>query len=179
MKDLSLHVLDIAENSVRAEATLVTISVVNSAARDRIILRFSDNGRGMSPELLARVTDPFTTTRTTRRVGLGIPLFKDAAEQTGGSFSIESTLGVGTTTTAEFVRSCIDTPPEGDLCGSVVTLIQGSPEIDFLFTYETDKGSFTCDTREIRELLGDVPLSEPAVVSFLSEYLREHLKPLQ
>lgn len=179
MKDLSLHVLDIAENSVRAGASLVTITVTNSARRDRIILRFADNGKGMSPELLARVTDPFTTTRTTRRVGLGIPLFKDAAEQTGGTFSIESTLGVGTTTTAEFVRSSIDTPPEGDLCGSVLTLIQGAPEIDFLFTYETDEGSFSCDTREIRELLGGVALSEPAVITFLSEYLREHLQPLQ
>lgn len=179
MKDLSLHLLDIAENSVRAKAELITLTVVNSQARDRIILRIEDNGCGMSPELLARVTDPFTTTRTTRRVGLGIPLFKDAAEQTGGSFSIESTEGVGTITTAEFVRSCIDTPPEGDLCGSVLTLIQGSPNTDFCFRYETDQGSFVCDTREMRELLGDVSLNEPEVLTFLSEYLREHVKELQ
>ena len=179
MKDLSLHVQDIAENSVRAGASLVTITVTNSARQDRIILRFEDNGKGMSPELLARVTDPFTTTRTTRRVGLGLPLFKDAAEQTGGSFSIESTLGVGTVTTAEFVRSSIDTPPEGDLCGAVLTLIQGAPEIDFLFTYQSDKGSFVCDTREIRELLGGVGLDEPPVLAFLSEYLREHVTTLQ
>jgi len=179
VKDLSLHLQDIAENSVRAEASLVTITVTNSQARDRIILRFEDNGKGMSPELLARVTDPFTTTRTTRRVGLGLPLFKDAAEQTGGTFSIESTLGVGTVTTAEFVRSSIDTPPEGDLCGAVLTLIQGAPEIDFLYTYATDKGSFTCDTREIREILGGVGLDEPPVLTFLSDYLRENIKPLQ
>lgn len=178
MKDLSLHVLDIAENSVRAEATCIHITIEQSERADTLSITISDNGRGMSPELLSRVTDPFTTTRTTRRVGLGIPLFKDAAEMTGGSFSIESTEGKGTTTRAVFGLSHIDRPPEGDLTGSVLALIQGSPDVDFVYTVRTDRGSFTCDTRELREILGDVPLNEPEILTWIRGYIRENTENL-
>lgn len=172
MKELSLHVLDIAGNSVSAGASLVTIRVKNRPPE--ICITVEDNGRGMDEEFLRRVSDPFTTTRTTRKVGLGLPLFKLAAEQTGGSFAIKSAPGKGTTVEAKFSYGNIDTPPVGDMAGTMITLIQGSPDIDFIYAYEGTAGAFEMDTREMRELLGGVPLSEPEVLSFISGYITQN-----
>ena len=141
----------------------------------RIILTAADDGRGMPPELLATVADPFTTTRTTRKVGLGLPLLRMAAEMTGGHMDIESTLGVGTTVTAVFHAGHIDCPPLGDVAATISLLAQGLPEhMDFTYIHRTRRGEFRFDTAEIRSILGpEVPLSEPEVARWVKEYVEE------
>lgn len=174
MRELSLNVMDVAQNSVRAEADLVRITVEESAKEDRMTIRIADNGCGMTEEQVQQVIDPFFTTRTTRKVGLGVPLFKLSAEQTGGSFDIRSEKDVGTTTTATYVPSHMDMTPLGDINDTVKILIQCNPQIDFVFTHSTDTGSFTLDTRELREVLGDVSLDTPDVLAWIADYLEEN-----
>lgn len=174
MTEISLNILDVAENSVRAKASLIGISVSADTAADRLTVVISDNGCGMSEKQLASVTDPFFTTRTTRSVGLGIPFFKMSAECTGGSFSIKSAPGVGTTTTAVYVISSIDRMPLGDMTSTVHSLITMNPGLDFIYTYSVDERSFTLDTREFREILGDVPFNSPEVSAYISDYLAEN-----
>jgi len=173
MKELSLHILDLVQNSLRAEATCVTISVTDSVSQDRLGITIEDNGLGMDAELLAKVTEPFVTTRTTREMGMGIPLFQMAAEQTGGALTLDSTPGKGTTLQCVFVRSHIDIPPLGDMVETLITLVQGAPDIDFIYRYETDTQTLLFDTREIREILEDVPLNEPDVLHWIRGHLQE------
>lgn len=177
MKELSLNILDIAKNSVTAGAGLVEISVTEKDSRLTITVK--DNGCGMTPEFVARVTDPFTTTRTTRKVGLGIPLLQMEARMAGGDLTIESEVGVGTTLKAWFDAKSIDMPPLGDLKSSIVTLIQGSPDIDFLFTHTVGEEGYTLDTREIREIMGDISLAEPEVLGWLADFLTENESTLR
>jgi len=172
MKELSLNILDIAKNSVTAGAGLVEITVTETP--DRLTIEVKDNGCGMTPEFVARVTDPFTTTRTTRKVGLGIPLLQMEARMAGGDLTIESQVGKGTTLRAWFDPRNIDMPPLGDLTASVVTLIQGSPEVDFLFTHQVGEQSYSLDTREIREIMGGISLAEPEILAWLTDYLNEN-----
>ena len=172
MKELSLNILDVAKNSVTAGATKIEILVEETV--ERITITITDNGCGMTPEFVKRVTDPFTTTRTTRKVGMGLPLMKMEAQMSGGDLSIESQVGRGTTVTSWFDPENIDMPPLGDLVSSVTTLIQGSPDIDFIFTHRTPAGEYTLDTGEIRQIMGDIPLSEPEVIAWLADYLREN-----
>jgi hypothetical protein len=174
MKELSLHILDIARNGLAAGASLVELSLTRRG--DWLTVVIADNGHGMDAEMAARVTDPFTTTRTTRRVGLGLPLWKLAAEQTGGAFRLESAPGRGATVTASFALSHIDTPPLGDMAGTVVTLIQGSPQVDFVYRQKNEDSQtegFVLDTRVLRETLEDVPLDSPDVLDWIAEALRE------
>ena len=173
MKELSLHLLDIAQNSVTAGAGHIDLTLEENEARDcRLVI--ADDGKGMSPEFLASVTDPFTTTRTTRKVGLGLPLLRMTAEQTGGRVEIESRVGVGTTVTALFRAGHIDCPPLGDLPSTVSLLIQGAPDVEWTYRHTTPKGTFVLDTRELRAVLGpEVPLSEPSVALWIKEYLLE------
>ncbi|MBQ3285629.1 MAG: sensor histidine kinase [Ruminococcus sp.] len=178
MRELSLNVMDVAQNSVRAEATLVRISVTESDKEDRLTIVIADNGYGMTDEQVQQVIDPFFTTRTTRKVGLGVPLFKLSAEQTGGSFDIQSEKGVGTTTTASYVKSHVDMTPLGDINDTIKILIQCNPDIDFIYTCTTDAGSFTLDTRELREVLGDVALDTPDVLEWIADYLEENTKSI-
>ncbi len=172
MKELSLNILDIAENSVKAGATRIEILLTeNDLLRT---LEIVDNGCGMSQEMVQRVTDPFTTTRETRSVGMGIPLLKLAAEQAEGDFRIESRQGEnhGTRVIASFRIDHIDCVPVGDLTSTIVTLIQGSPDIDFYVLWKTPDGSKELDTAEIRTVLGDdVPLDNPDVLLWISENL--------
>ena len=173
MKELSLHILDIVKNSVAAEAEHIQLTL-EETAQQALTITITDDGRGMSPDLLAQVADPFTTTRTTRKVGLGIPLYRMAAEQTGGFFSIESTPGEGTKVTAVFHRDHLDCPPMGDLAGTVALLIQGSPWIDFTLLLTTPKGGYEFSTEEIRAYLGsEVSLDAPEVFVWLEGYLEE------
>ena len=176
MPELSLHVLDIAQNSIRAQATLVIIRVHANTADDHLTITVEDNGCGMSPEQVARVTDPFFTTRTTRKVGLGISFFKMAAEAAGGEFSIISQEGIGTTVTAGFQLSHIDRIPLGDMTATIHTLIMMNPDMDFVYDYQVDDRGFVLDTREMREILGDVPLNTPDVGAYIKEYLTENKK---
>ena len=178
MQELSMNLLDIAQNSVAAGSTLTELTVRIDTARRALTLVIADNGKGMSEETLRRVTDPFYTTRTTRKVGLGIPLFREAAETAGGGLTIESKVGVGTTVSATFELGNIDLPPLGDVAGTVVNLVQCNPELDFVFRVESDGEEFCMDTRELREMLDGVPLSTPQVALFLREYLAEHTENL-
>ena len=177
MKELSLNILDIAENSVKAGATLTEITVEETA--DLLVLLIKDDGCGMTEEILNSVTDPFYTTRTTRKVGMGIPLLKLAAEQTGGSLQIESHCekdfpdNHGTKVRAEFQKNHIDMTPLGDVISSIVTLIQGHPDTDFLFKHILPDQTVTLDTRELRAVLGDVPLNSYEVIKWIEEYLKE------
>ena len=173
MKELSLHILDLVQNSLRAQAKCVGIWVKDSASQDRLEIGIEDDGRGMDADLLASVTEPFVTTRTTREMGMGIPLFQMAAQLACGAFDIDSTPGQGTTLRGVFVRSHIDTPPLGDMVETLVTLVQGAPDVDFSYRYETDAQALTFDTKEVRDVLEDVPLNTPDVLAWIGEHLRE------
>jgi hypothetical protein len=174
MKELSLNILDIANNSIRAGAKNITIIVKLSRIKDTLSIKIIDDGCGMDEELLKHVTDPFTTTRNTRRVGMGLPFFKMAAEMSGGCFSIESAIGRGTAVTAVFGLSNIDRPPLGDMAGTMTTLIQGAPDIDFIYEREDDRGGFTFKSAEIRDAVGCVCLSEPQVLKWIGDYITEN-----
>ena len=178
MKELSLNILDIAQNSIHAEASLVKILL--DETDESLKLSIIDNGKGMSEEFLARVTDPFSTTRTTRKVGMGLPLLKLAAEQIGGYMAISSRERSthpddhGTEVVAFFYKNHIDFTPLGDVVSTIVSLVQGSPEVDFLFRHTFPDREVSLDTREIREILGDeVPLSSPDVLVWMKESLEE------
>jgi len=176
MDELSLNILDIAQNSIAAGAALVEIDIEEDNTLDRLTIRVKDNGKGMSEDFLEKVHDPFITTRTTRKIGLGISFFKEAAEITGGYISIQSELGVGTTITGVFVLSHIDRQPLGNLTDTVITLVSLNPEIDFNICYKVDTNEFLFSTQEVKELLGDdAKLNSPPIVSFLTEYVSEHI----
>ena len=174
MKELSLHLLDIAQNSLSAGATEVTLSLIEHSGI--LTMTVADNGCGMSPEFLEKVMDPFTTTRTTRKVGFGIPLLRMTAQQTGGDVTIESSPGVGTTTTAVFHTGHIDCPPLGDIAGTLSLFLQGAPDtLETRYIHENDAGRFELDTREIRAILGeDISLSAPDVALWLRDYIAEN-----
>lgn len=178
MQELSMNILDVAENSVRAGASLVEITVDEQPDKDRLTITISDNGCGMSAKQLEQISDPFFTTRTTRKVGLGIPFFRMAAELTGGSLDISSTEKVGTVITAVFVLSSIDLMPMGDLNESIFVLIHGSPDIDFLFTRRFGEAEMVLDTRSFRKILGDIPLNAPQVSGFIRDFLAENTQEL-
>ncbi|MCE5202388.1 MAG: ATP-binding protein [Synergistaceae bacterium] len=174
LEDLSAHVLDIAENSVMAGGTDVTIEITENPAEDRLIFSVEDNGRGMTEEFVSKVTDPFITTRTTRRVGMGLPFLKQSAELSGGGLSIRTKPGEGTKITATFRYSSIDRPPLGDMPATVMTLIMGHPEIHWTYRHRTDKGEYVLDSDEIIEALGgDRELLRSADVGL---WLRSHIK---
>lgn len=178
MRELSLHILDLAQNSLTAGASRLDIIVEIDHKKDLVAITLSDDGKGMAPDFLKTVTSPFTTTRTTRKVGLGIPMFKENAELTGGTFSIESTVGAGTKMRAGFVLSSIDRPPLGDLAATMISLVVSNPEFHFHLDYLVDGQPFSFDTEEIRAVLGPVPLDSPEVVSWMKDYLEEGIESL-
>lgn len=173
MKELSLNILDITENSVKAGATLTEISITESG--NKLVISIKDDGCGMSEDIVRSVVDPFYTTRTTRKVGMGVPLFKMAAEQTGGKLEIVSDTGEdhGTTVTAYFYKDHLDFTPLGDVISTVTTLIQGHPDTDFLFTHLIDDKEIRLDTRELRAVLEGVPLNTYDVLEWIRGYLEE------
>lgn len=174
MKELSLNILDIVQNSISAGAHNISIDIIESEKDDVLKISIGDDGRGMDEDMLSHVTDPFTTTRTTRRVGMGLPLFKMEAEMSGGSIDIKSIKGSGTTVSASFGLSNIDRPPLGDMTATMTALIQGSPDIDFIYTRISDKGEFRFSTAEIRKELEGIPLTEPSVLKWINEYIAEN-----
>ncbi|MDD6220572.1 MAG: ATP-binding protein [Clostridia bacterium] len=179
MRELSLNILDIAQNSISAGASLITIEISEETRGRLMTLTVSDNGCGMDAEQLKNVTDPFFTTRTTRKVGMGIPLFRLAAQQTGGDLSIESQKGVGTSTRAVFHTDSIDFTPLGDITSTVVMLISMNTDRDFVYRRSRDSKEFVLDTREVREILGDVPLSHPDVVEWMKAFIDENTAQLE
>ncbi len=175
MRELALNILDIAENSLSAGAKLVEIRVIADLPADRLTISVRDDGCGMDAEMLARVTDPFTTSRTTRKVGMGIPLFKFSAESAGGSFDIRSEKGKGTLVTAQYSVGHVDRMPLGDFGGVVFQLVTMNPAVDFYVLAKNGESEGVLDTREMREVLGDIPLSHPEVRGFLKDYIKENL----
>jgi len=173
VREIALHVLDIVENSVAAGATRVDITVCESSSDDTITIVVQDNGKGMNQDLLACVSDPFVTTRTTRRVGLGIPLLKAAAEACNGYLRIDSTPGKGTRLEVQFQRSHIDRMPLGDLAGTVLTLLIAFPQVRWVFRHVVDGREFCFDSEPIVKELDGVPLTEPAILSFVKQLLHE------
>lgn len=172
MRDLSMHILDIAQNSISADASLIDIEVSIDENKDLLTITVKDNGKGMSKEMLQKVRSPFATSRTTRKVGLGIPLFAASCERTGKSLEIESEPGVGTTLTALYQYSHIDRPPMGDLSETMYTLTIMNPDLDFVFR-AAKESEFVYDTRLIKKTLGSVPVTNNDVQQFIVEYLNE------
>ena len=175
MNELSLHILDLAQNSVAAKARLVEIEVREDTGKDALAIEIRDDGQGMDEDFLQRVEDPFTTSRTTRRVGMGIPLMKQNMQMAGGDLAIESAKGEGTRLRAWCRLSHIDRLPLGDLADTVYLLVIMNPGMDFVFRLDADGREFVMDTRQMRDVLGDIPLDNPDVSAFIQGYLREGL----
>lgn len=175
MKDLSMHIMDILQNSTRAKAKDITLEVLEDSKTDTLTIRFIDNGCGMDAETVQKVINPFFTTRTTRKVGLGLPLLKQNTEQTGGSLNIQSEVGKGTTVTAVFGLSHLDRPPMGDLAGTIVLTVSAYPDIHFIFHYKNEKIDYTFDTEEVNEALDGMSIQDPEIVNYLIEMVRENI----
>lgn len=173
MREIALHILDIVQNSVVAGATRIEVDICEDIEKDTLTVVITDNGCGMTKEFLEKVVDPFTTKRTTRKVGLGIPLYKAAAESTDGSFDIQSEVGKGTVVTAVFGYSHIDRQPLGDMADTMLGLFTSYENIDFLYRHKIGDKIFEVNTAELKEVLGDVPFSAPEVYLWLSEFLKE------
>ena len=178
MRELADNIMDIAQNSISAGAALTEVHVKISHQEDLITLTFRDDGCGMDAELVKSVIEPFTTTRKTRKVGLGLPLLKMTAQATGGDFAIESEIGKGTTVSVSFGLDHIDRPPMGDVPGSLFTLVLMNPETDFLFVYDYDGKSFTFDTRVIRETVAPIPLDHPEISAWIKDCLYQEITEL-
>lgn len=178
MKELSLHILDIGQNSISARADLIEITIEEDTVKDFLTITIRDNGCGMDAETAQKVVDPFYTSRTTRKVGLGIPMFKANAEQCGGSFTLASEPGAGTVLTAVFRCSHIDRVPLGNMADTIMAMVMANPEGNLVYRHSLDDRLFSMDTREMREALGEVSLGETAVLLWLREYVAEGLNEI-
>jgi len=176
--ELSLHILDIVENSTRAGASIVNIDITEDTAKDILSLDIRDNGSGLSEDVLKKVTDPFFTTKTVRNVGLGLPMLAQAAERTEGKFIIESKGGEGTRVAVDFKLSHIDRQPLGDISGTLVTLIAGDPDIEFIYRHRRNGQSYILDTREIKKEIEDIPINHVDVLNFIRDHVKEGLKEI-
>lgn len=178
MLELSLHILDIVENSTRAGATTVYITIIEDIQRDVLSIEVRDNGSGMSEEVIAKVLDPFYTTKTVRKVGLGLPMLAQAAERTEGKFILESKGGAGTRVAAEFKFSHIDRQPLGDIISTLITLIAGNTNVDFIYRHEHNDRVFILDTREVKKEIEGVPINHVEVLQFLREHIQQGLEEI-
>jgi len=179
MEDLSLHILDIAENAVNAGATKIKISVIEDSASDLLSLVVEDNGRGMSQEECQQALDPFYTTRQTRRVGLGLPFLQEACRSAEGNLTLESIPGVGTQVKATFRLSHIDRKPIGDMALTLITLIAGNPEIDWHYYHRLNNFEFVFDSREIKQRYPGIGLNHPEVLKAIRNYIDQKLSYLR
>lgn len=174
MQNLSMHVLDIAANSVRAKASRVMITIEDSVLHNEIKITVSDNGCGMNEAMCQQVQDPFFTSRTTRKIGLGVPFFKELSEQCGGEFCLVSKEGAGTTISASMQRDHWDTPPMGDMGDAVMIAAVADCSVHFIFTYQNDTGCFVFDTQEIKAILGDeVSIADAEIMLWCKEYINQ------
>jgi hypothetical protein len=178
MRELSLHILDIAENGIAAGADHLLIRVEESGAGDRLMLSVEDNGRGIPPEKINHIEDPFVTTRKNRRVGLGLSLLATAAKRCEGDITVEARSGKGTRVTASFRRSHVDRAPLGDMAATLAVLILGNPHIDFRYTHRVDGREFILDTRDLKTEPGGLSLDDPMVVQRVSQFVRRALEEL-
>ena len=174
MTELSLHILDIVQNSIKAGADLIEITVTENIADNLLVISIDDNGCGMEKEFLKDVVNPFRTTRTTRKVGLGLSLLKNACELTGGHLEIDSEVGVGTKVKATFTHNSIDRQPLGDMASTMSAIIGGNDTIDYIYTHKFNDSSFVFSTAEIRKVLGeDIELSNLDILNWIESYITE------
>ena len=179
MRELSLHIMDIVENSLAAGASLVNVLIEEDRKTNCLRIKVEDNGRGIPQDMVTKVMNPFYTTRTTRRVGLGLSLFREASRRCEGDFFIKSKESEGTTVFASFRLNHIDLAPLGDMASSLTTHIMGNPGVDFVYTHRVDGREFRLDTREVKEKLGDLPINDPGVIKYLGDLIRESLSELR
>jgi anti-sigma regulatory factor (Ser/Thr protein kinase) len=178
MMELSMHVLDVVENSTRAGAQRVTIAITEDRERDDLTIVITDDGAGMEPETLKKVLDPFYTSKTVRRVGLGLPMFFQAVQKADGNFSVESKAGEGTKVSAHFKHSHIDRQPLGDMANTMVTLIAGCPDVEFVYIHQCTGSYYTLDTSEIKQELEDVPINNTSILQFIQKDIIKGLKEI-
>ena len=178
MLELSLHILDIVENSTRAGAKTVNITIIEDTIRDILSLEIRDNGSGMSEDVLKKAMDPFFTTKTVRNIGLGLPMLAQAAERTDGKFIIESKGGEGTRVAVEFKLSHIDRQPLGDIASTLVTLIAGNTDVDFIYRHKHNDREYILDTRDVKREIDDVPINHVEVLHFIRENVRKGMKEI-
>ena len=178
MRELSLHILDIAENGITAGADCIHILVEEARATDLLTFKITDNGQGMPAEKIKKLTDPFVTSRTTRRVGLGLSLLAAATDRCEGRLTVETEPGAGTEVEATFRYGHIDRAPVGNMAATITTLIMGNPQIDFVYTHIIDGEEFTLDTRELKAEMGNLSLTNPVVVHHLTASIRNSLGQL-
>ena len=180
MKELSMHILDIAQNSIHADSSLVEIEIREKIEKNVLEICVKDDGRGMDAETLAKVTNPFYTSRTTRRVGLGIPMMKFAAENCDGKFEMISEIGRGTILEASFKYDHIDRAPIGNIVDTIVTAVISDIKIDFIYKHWINEKCFTFDTKEIKGILGEeVALNNVDVICWIRDYLREGIENIR
>lgn len=173
MKDLSMHIIDIVQNSIEAAATTINLIITEDTVKDNLTIEITDNGRGMDEQTKTKVVDPFFTTRKTRRIGLGLPLLKAAAERCDGHLVLDSFPGRGTKVTATFRHSHIDRAPLGNIIDTVINLVVANPGLNLCFRHKINGREVVFDAKELREQLEDVPLNNPAVVGWIKKYLTE------
>ncbi|MCE5347790.1 MAG: ATP-binding protein [Bacteroidales bacterium] len=179
MKTLSLNILDIAQNSIRAKADEISIEIKESFTNNRYQIIITDNGTGIPENILENVTDPFVTTRTKRKMGLGLPLLKYHAELAGGGLKIDSRPGKGTKVTADFLFNHIDRQPLGDIVGTIIILVASNPEINFIYRHVTDNGEYSFSSKETKEYLEVDTLYDNALLEDIAGMIGENLKEIQ
>ncbi|MBP0969529.1 MAG: sensor histidine kinase [Oscillospiraceae bacterium] len=179
MEDLAMHTLEILMNSVHAGARNIKLDITDSAARDELLISVLDDGKGMDEETAKRASDPFYTSRTTRKIGMGLAFFKGLAETCGGEFRLSSEPGKGTLVSASVQRSNIDTPPLGDIGEMMMETVQADGDIDYELTYVTDSSRFEFSTQEAKEMLDGVSILEPGVLLWIKEYINEGIKQVK
>ena len=179
MLTLADHILDITENSVRAGAKLIEIIIDEDSEKDLLTVEITDNGCGMHPEMVKKVLDPFYTTKTVRRVGMGLPLLKDAAERAGGSFHLESKINSGTSVKATFGLGHLDRQPLGAIINTMVILIISNSDVDFFYKHRHNDRRFEMDTRDIRNEIEDVPIIHPEIIKYIRGVLTEGIAQIQ
>lgn len=175
MKDLSLHILDIVQNSIRANGKVIRIDINEDQKKNELVIDIMDNGMGVEKNLINKIRDPFYTTRTTRKTGLGIPLLEQAARQTGGDLLINSKLGRGTHLNVKFVYDHIDRPPLGNISATMINLIGANPEVQFVYSHRINNNIFEFNTEEIKTMLDDIPINHPKILDFIKNMLMNEI----
>jgi len=178
MNNISMHILDIVQNSISAKSSLIEICINENLKTNLFNVLIKDNGKGMDDEFLAHVEDPYITTRTTRKVGLGIPLLKHSAEQSNGYIKVHSEKNIGTTIQATFQHDHIDRPPLGDIAGTIVLVVAANPDVEFKYVHCVNNNKYEFDTREVKQVLDDVRINDPKIRGMLKEMITENLREI-
>ena len=178
MKDISLHLLDIIRNSVKSGADRIGITIKDERKKNRFVMQISDNGSGIPEDMMSKVTDPFCTTSANKKTGLGLPLLKQNAEQTGGRLMISSNIKKGTTVKAVFHPDHIDMIPHGDIAATLRVIIASEPDINFKYTHFINEKGFEINTALIRKAIGGVSINSPEVLDYITDYIENNIKDI-